>query len=47
LPSAIDSVVSGASVFDLWPLLAIAAVIAAPAVWLLHRQSAQPGRLAR
>jgi hypothetical protein len=47
LPSVIGSVVSVAGVFDLWPLLAIAAVIVAPAVWLLHRQSARPGRLAR
>jgi hypothetical protein len=47
LPIAIDNVLSGAGVLDLLPFLAIAAVIAAPVVWLLHRQSARPGRVAR
>jgi hypothetical protein len=47
LPIVIDNVLSGAGVLDLVLFLAFAAVIAAPVVWLLRRQSARPGRLAR
>jgi hypothetical protein len=47
LPIEIYPAVSGAGIVELMAFLAIVAVVAAPAVWLLRRQSAQPGRLAR
>jgi hypothetical protein len=47
LPVAINAVGPGGGVFDLVPLLVIVAVLTAPATWLLRRQSARPGRLAR
>jgi hypothetical protein len=42
LPSAIENLATG--VFSNLPLLGICAAVAAPAVWLLRRQSAHPGR---
>jgi hypothetical protein len=47
LPIAIDNVAAGSSVFSVLPWLGIAAAIAVPVVWLLHRQSARQGRVAR
>jgi hypothetical protein len=44
LPMAVDSLVQGFVPLYLWPYLAITTVIAVPAVWLLRRQSAHPGR---
>jgi hypothetical protein len=44
LPPAVGSLVQGFNPVYLWPYLVITTVIAVPAVWLLRRQSAHPGR---
>ena len=45
LPLAIDNLAGG--IVSNLPLLGICAAVAAPALWLLHRQSAHPGRPTR
>ena len=47
LPIAVDNLVQGFIPVYLWPYLAVTMVIAVPAVWLLRRQSAHPGRPTR
>jgi len=44
LPIAVDNLVQGMIPVYIWPYLVITTVIAAPAVWLLGRQSAHAGR---
>jgi hypothetical protein len=47
LPIAVDNLVQGMIPVYIWPYLVITTVIAAPAVWLLRRQSAHAGRPTR
>jgi hypothetical protein len=44
MPNAVGDLTQGSSLVYLWPYLAISAVFAVPAVWLLRRQSARPAR---